>query len=417
MPKFIVVALFLLTSCTTGESEKAKNAIFFIIDGMGPAHITGARIYNKDSNTPLSMERMTHLAMARTHSSNDFVTDSAASATALSCGVKTYNGAIGMSDPDLDPSGESQKLECVAPKAQAAGKAVGIVTNTRITHATPAAFLTHVPHRRLEADIALQISQSDVDLIVGGGIEFFLPKEEGGERSDGLNLIEKMKERGYRVVVTHDDFRALDPKIDQKIFAILEEDHLAYEADRESDEISLREITDFSIQYLKNRSKNGYFLMVESGRVDHASHRNEARRTFEDMIEADRSIERALKERNDTLIVVTADHETGGLALSGYAPISVAAGEGILKNQVRDMRTDSYTYGLVSWASGPGFDSPLSVDEDERHFRHKATYPAPFAHHTAVDVPTLAEGPGAELINGFIDNTEIIKVIEAVLEL
>lgn len=425
----ITLCAFVFVSCTSDRSssrshEHAQNGILFIIDGMGPAHITAARIFKNNSDTPLAMESMEHLAMARTHSTNNFVTDSAASATALASGVKTYNGAIGMTDANFDPSETSQKIQSITDLSLESNRAVGIVTNTRITHATPAAFFAHVPHRRLEAEIARQLAtRSEIDLVIGGGLEFFLPKEEGGERVDGLNLIEKMREQGRKVVTSHEEFKQLNPReINQNLVVILEFDHLAYEFKRADEEVSLSQITDFSIEFLeqRGRSKSGYFLMVEAGRVDHASHMNWTEKMLEDMVEADRSIETILsktQDSNDTLVIVTADHETGGLSLQGYASHSAVAGRGLLKNHSRDVRQDAYVYGVVSWGSGPGYDSPLEADADNPKFRHKATYPTPVAYHTAVDIPTLAHGPGAFQINGYIDNTDIFRAMKNALKL
>lgn len=410
---YIISFLALLSACSLlsiGESQKAKNAIFVIADGMGPAQITGARIYKNDSNTPLFMERMENLALARTHSSDNFVTDSAASATALATGHKTYNGSISMSDPQIDLQGKSRELKTLTDYSLENGKSVGIVTNTRITHATPAAFFANVPHRRMELEIAYQLTQRDLDLVIGGGLEYFLPKSKGGLRNDGLDLIEKMETRGYKVVTSYEAFSKLSPSLGKPLFAILEEDHFSYVADRDEHKQSLDFIVDFSIRYLNKRNNNGYFLMVESGRIDHASHINNAYKTFEEMLELDDVMNRALKEVADTLVVLTADHETGGLALNGYAPIKSSSGKGLLKKYPRDMRGEHFYYELVTWASGPGFNQS-DGDPLDKEYQQKATLNAPFAYHTAVDVPTLAEGPGAEVFRGYIDNTDIFRFI------
>ena len=168
--------------------------MFFIGDGMGIAAVTGGRIWAHGANGSLNIEKMPFTGFVKTFSSSDFVTDSAASATALASGVKTYNGAIGLSDPVIDPSGKSRVLETLSDLAKKKGQSVGIVSTARITHATPASFYAHVPSRDLEEEIAKQALTSQVDLFLGGGREAFLP-----QRKDKRKLLEEMKKKmgGY----------------------------------------------------------------------------------------------------------------------------------------------------------------------------------------------------------------------------
>lgn len=418
---FLFSAFFFATSCSR-EHQVHHNLVFMIVDGMGPAHITGARIFKNDSSTPLEIERMPYLAMARTHSSSNFVTDSAASATSLASGYKTYNGAIGLSDPRIDETETSRPLKSILTAGMEKEYLTAVVTNTRITHATPAAFYAHVAHRSMENEIAYQLLSSEIDLIIGGGLKHFIPEQRGGARDDGLDLIKKFEQRGYLVILDPKEFRRFDFKkleSGQKILAILNDDHIEYEDLQKEDEVTLLEITDFSLQYLRTRQEHDgrdFMMIIESGRVDHASHRNEARRTFVEMVAMDNSMARILQEVEDTLVVLTADHETGGLALNGYAPLEAVSGEGIFKNHQADYR-DGTRYGLISWGSGPGYQSNIVVNEEEKNFRHKAVYPVRFAHHSAVDVPVLAKGPGAKIFRGYIDNTDIPKKIDRVLNL
>lgn len=401
---------FLFLNCTS--KPIAKNHILFIVDGMGPAHITGARLYKGGPEARLKMETMPYTGFVRTYSSNDFVTDSAASATALASGIKTYNQAIGVSDARNDSTGRSRSLTTILDRAQQAGKAIGLITTARITHATPAAYYAHVSHRDMEESIAEQLLTSNIDLIIGGGKKFFVGTKEGGHRQDQRNLVHEFGPKGYRVALTSKEFRSLNVKSNQKTIALLGEDHLPYDLDR-GDEVTLKELVDFAIQSLSQNSQ-GYFLVVEVARIDHASHKNLARQAFGDMLAFDRALEKPLSENvKDTLLLVTSDHETGGLALNGYAPYQVASGENLLKNKTSHSKRPTTVQGLISWASGPGAKSPARVPDKKKNFQHKAVYAAAAAYHTAVDVPIIAQGPGAEMFTGFINNNEIVhKVIE-----
>lgn len=412
MMKYLLL-IALLGACA--HSEKPKNHIMYIVDGMGPAHLTGARLFKGGPDARLAMESMPFTGVVRTASTNDFVTDSAASATAYASGVRTYNRSIGMSDAKLEASGESQKLGSLLKKAKEAGKSVGLVTSARITHATPAAYYAHVPHRKMEQEIANQLLAAQVDVIIGGGAEFFRPKSKGGDRTDERDLFAEFQQAGYAVARTDAELFSLQ-KDKRPVMAILQDDHLPYDFERKEGQKELKDYVDFAIEKLSQNPK-GYFLLIEAGRVDHASHTNHARLAFGDMLAVDRSLESSLKHQSDTLIVVTADHETGGLSLNGYAPYKSATGESLLKNHTRDLVQDKYNYGFISWGTGPGYFSPIKVDEKVVNFQHKATYETPVAFHTAVDVPLLAAGPGAQKFTGFFDIEEVSRVAAKLLGL
>lgn len=416
----LVLTMFSCSHLTSRET--AKNAIFYIVDGMGPAQVTGARLYKGGPEARLTLETLPVTGFVRTYSSNDFVTDSASAATAYASGVRTFNRSIGMSDPDLDPTGTSRPLSNLAERAKQAGKSVGIVTTARVTHATPAAFFSQVSHRNEEEAIALQLLEAKhIDLLIGGGRGFFKPISEGGRRKDQRSLLDDFNERGMTVIQDYERLQAIPVSDSQRpIMALLEEDHLPYEDERQDHQLSLADLVEIAINHLEKNPK-GYLLIVEPARVDHAAHMNWARHVFEEMLAFDLALERSLARSSakDTLIVVTADHETGGLALNGYASYSAASGVSLLKNHTRDFARSEFNHGFISWASGPGYDSPQLVDESVRHFRHKAAYPAPrgSAYHTAVDVGVFARGPGMNLFQGFQDNTDIAHRLVQILEL
>lgn len=407
--------LLILSLISCAQLDRPKNHIMYIVDGMGPAHLTGARLYKGGPDARLAMESMPFTAIVRTASTNDFVTDSAASATAYASGVRTYSRSIGMSDAKLEADGQSKKLNSLLKLAQNAGKSVGIVTSARITHATPAAYYAHVSHRKMEQEIADQLLTANIDVIIGGGAEFFRPASAGGKRTDDRDLLAEFKKSQYAVARSDVELFSLENE-KRPIIALLQDDHLPYDLDRDLGQRELKDYVEFAIKRL-SRNPKGYFLVIEAGRVDHASHANHARLAFGDMLAVDRSIETSLKHKNDTLIIVTSDHETGGLSLNGYAPYKSASGESLLKNHTRDYVQDKYNYGFISWGTGPGYFSPIKVDEAVVNFQHKATYESPVSFHTAVDVPLMAAGPGAQKFTGFFNIEEVSRLAARLLEL
>ncbi len=365
------------------SDNSAHNVVLMIGDGMGPIHVTGGRLYQGGSENQLVMESMAVSGFSRTYSSSHFVTDSAAGATALASGVKTYNGSIGKTDAKVDPSGKSRDLQQLTDLALAQGKSVGIVTTAEVTHATPACFYAHVKQRRQGADIAAQVADSGLTVLIGGGRKFFYPPswkdpEDGksGARADGRNLVNEMKDWTY--VDSTKGFNALDTKQpDLRVLALFQSSHMRYEADRNEDKLgepSLADMTQKAIEILSQNPK-GYFLMVEGARIDHASHGVNASKSLQDVIAFDAAIAQALKAGGEnTLVVVTADHETGGLSISGKDAPEIH-GEAL---------TD---LDHVTWGTDPGNGS--------------------YAAHSVVDVPVLANGPGQWAFTGYMNNADI----------
>lgn len=401
-----LLLITLIAACA--HSNKPKNHIMYIVDGMGPAHLTGARLYKGGPEARLAMEKMPYTGVVRTSSTNDFVTDSAASATAYASGVTTYSRSIGMSDAKLEADGVSKKLTSILKKAKEAGKSVGIVSSARITHATPAAYYANVRHRNMEQEIANQLLTSNVDIIIGGGAEYFRPAASGGKRTDDRNLFKEFQQVGYAVARTDAELFSLRNE-DRPLIALLQDDHLPYHLKREKGQRELKDYVDLAIEKL-SRNPKGFFLLVEAGRVDHASHTNQARLAFGDLLAVDRSVKSSLEYQDNTLIIVASDHETGGLSLNGYAPHESVTGESLLKNHTRNLVQEKYNYGFISWGTGPGFFSPIKVDESVKNFQHKAAYEAPVSFHTAVDVPLMAAGPGAENFTGFFNIEEVSRI-------
>lgn len=403
-------------------SAQAKNAILFIGDGMGFGQVTAARIFEGNARDgKLTLDTMEHTAIVRTYSADMMVTDSASAGTAMASGVKTNNGMVGQL-----PNGTP--ILTILEMAKAQGKSVGVVSTTRITHATPACFYAHVESRNSESEIAAQlVDDADVDVILGGGRGFFLPEGtedpeygEKSKRTDKRDLMQEMRDKGYRVVQNTSEFESLaaDVAADSsapKVLGLFNADMMSYEAHRAEDawgEPSIAEMTELAIEIL-SRNPKGYFLMVEGGRIDHASHSNQAQLSITDLLAFDRALKvarDATDDAGDTLIVVTADHETGGLSINGYPKIDI---EGVALFTEPSGRSTPHT---VTFATGPGADKDRNGDtpRSDPDYYQPAVFSGYAAAHTGVDVGAWASGPGAEAYRGSIENTEIArKIIQA----
>lgn len=403
----------LIVSVSCLSKEIPKNLIYFIADGMGPAMVSGARVWYHGSKGRLHLESFPTTGFSRTYSTSDYVTDSAASGTALATGVKTYNSSISMSDEKVDSSGKSRELQTLFDIALKEGKSIGIITTARVTHATPAVFYAHSKSRKEENSIAEQVMGSGLTFLVGGGRRNFFPQgtidpEEGkkSKRKDNRNIVQELEKNGWTYVQDKESFQKANSG---KIIALFEHDHMKYELDKESDKLgepTLSEMTKWGIDILKKNPK-GYFLMIESGRIDHAAHRNLGEKMFAEVIELDRSIKTAddMTNDNDTLIVLTADHETGGLSLNGYSSSP-------------NIKLDEFVHGVsdyenayVSWGTGPGGKNKKQIEDSKRGKVQKALYYLKYSAHSAVDVPVVAKGQGHNLFGGFMNNSDIPRKI------
>lgn len=416
---------FLLSLLCLGLSSTthAENIVYFIGDGMGPAQVTAARIYkNGASGEGLHMDAMEQTGIVRTWAANNMVTDSAAAGTALASGVKTNIFSVGV-------DAEGNDVESMLVKARRKGMSTGIISTARITHATPAAFYAHTRNRLAEPSIAVQLIESgDWDLAMGGGRQFFMTNlqmdgetDQKGLRGDGRDLLKEAADKGIRLVQTREQFDALvrdagkgeDPI--GRVLGIFNADHMAYELERGADvwgEPSLREMTELAIDILDD-NPNGYFLLVEGGRIDHAAHAGFGKLMLAEVVAFDDAIAAALASESaegaKPLVVVTADHETGGLAINGYDSIEIK-GDALLTS------TKAVGNEVLSFSSGPGAKRPEGEMDraDPRYLQPALTY-SDSAVHTGVDVAVYAHGPGSENFAGTMDNTDVAKKIMTVL--
>ncbi|KAK5996002.1 Repressible alkaline phosphatase [Cladobotryum mycophilum] len=331
--------LFGTISMADSEPLRAKNFIYVVPDGYGVASQVLARDYSslidglstkeRPDSEKLGVDSMV-IGTVRTHSSNSLITDSAAAATAFACGIKTYNGAVGV-DNDGKPVGS------ILEAAHLSGYKTALVVTSRITHATPAGYSAHVFHRDSENEIAShQIGLthpmgSVVDLLMGGGLQHYLPPSKGGKRTDGVDLIDWATKKGFTFVNQKSDFEQLSAngKTSLPFLGLFAHDHLAYEIDRDpAQEPSLLEMTKFALETLEATtadSEKGYFIMIEASRIDHAAHSNDAAAHLHDVLMYNKVmayLREFITSHPDTQMLSAADHETGGLTLAhGYDPL------------------------------------------------------------------------------------------------
>jgi alkaline phosphatase len=346
-----LLVVLALTSLGCAQERVPKNVILFIGDGMGPEQVRAARLYKGE---PLAFETFEHRGLMTTYCANSAITDSAAAATAMATGRKVNAGVLSVAIPVNQAYGEGAPMKTTLEKLAAGGKSTGLVTTSTITDATPAGFAAHVAKRSSVEEVARQyLTQTRPNILLGGGGHGMSP--------------DKAKAAGYRVVMTREELLAVaeDGKTALHICGLFGEYNLPYEfnnAESYKKLPHLSEMTQTALNLL-DKNKGGFFLMVEGGRIDHACHANNLEQAVGETLEFNRAIEVCLRwarGRTDTLIVVTADHETGGL--------SVEKDNGPGK------------YPAVSWST---------------------------KGHTATDVPLAAWGFGSQALPARLDNTHL----------
>ena len=323
------------------KPEHPKNIIFLIGDGMGVSHIYAGMTAN---HGPLTIEQFKHIGFIKTYSSDNYITDSAASGTAMSSGKKTKNGMTGM-DPD------TIALRSVLEIAEEHGLASGLVSTSAITHATPASFIAHQPSRNMYEEIAADFLKTEIDVFIGGGRDHFMKRE------DGRDLTKELEERGYNVLFDMDKISGIT---EGKLAGLTADGHNPRYSEGRGDMLPDATVTAMKIL---NNNKKGFFLMVEGSQIDWGGHANSTEYIVEEVIDFDHAVAKALefaKSDGNTLVVVTADHETGGLGING----------------------GSFEDGTV-----------------EGGYTTKS--------HTGVMVPVFAYGPGAKEFMGIYENTAL----------
>jgi alkaline phosphatase len=330
--------------------SQPRNIILMIGDGMGLTQVSAA-MYSIQRR--LNLERCPVVGLSKTHSADNLITDSAAGGTAIACGQKTYNGAIGV-------SADTVAIPTILEMCEAQGLATGIAVTCELTHATPAAFIAHQPNRQMVEEIAADYLKTEIDLFIGGGLGHFVT------RKDGRNLVLELQDRNYQIRNERMVFSDQKFMPNQKLacFTALESPR-----SQESGRVYLPESVTFSANFLSNMSRKGFFLMVEGSQIDWGGHDNNAAMVVNETLDFDEAVGRALDfaaQDKHTLVIVTADHETGGLAIQ------------------RPSRQGELTMAFTTDG------------------------------HTATMVPVYAYGPGSEAFGGVYDNTELFfKMVRA----
>ncbi len=309
MKKSICILATGLFLCSLGAS-RPKYTFLFIGDGMSmPQRMVAEEFSEKIGHGPLAMNTLSYQASTRTKSANAIITDSAAAATAIACGEKTNNGMLGVT-PD------GRKVTSVAEVAKAAGQKVGIITTVTIVHATPAGFYAHIPSRSQVYQIALDLIDSGFDYFAGGGVY-----DKFDDRNDPKykgNVFDLARQAGYTLATNRAEWAALRPG--GKTWSIFDSHVMQFMIDADGSQPTLAELVSKGIALLDGPA--GFFMMCEGGKVDYAGHANDAATNLRDIIALDDAVKVALafaeKHPDETLIVTTGDHETGGLSM-GFA--------------------------------------------------------------------------------------------------
>lgn len=479
LPALLCGALAL--AAAPADPPAAKNAILFVGDGMGVSTVSAARVFSVGVDGQLTLDTLPFTALSRTWSSDYITPDSAGTMSAMITGAKTSSGIISLSADtergDFLQDGDGEVLPTLFELAIAAGKRTGVVTTARVTHATPAACYAHVNERGKEAAIALQALPDQpayndalgpgLDVLMGGGRRFFVPRgtddEEGseGRRDDGLDLRAAFVDQGYRYVWNADQLAASGPD-DRPLLGLFESSHMEYEHDRPQDlggEPSLTEMALKALELLEG-AEQGYLLMVEGGRIDHAHHGGNAYRALRETEQFDRALAAVLErvDLEDTLVLATADHSHvfafGGYPLRPldelpYAPVSHPEGfaehddhHGLLNTAhhltgagqvVESVDTTGQPYTPLLYANGPGYRGTTRANPWEDDFpgitgravpgpthpdyRQEAAVPLGSETHGGEDVALYAIGPGASAVRGTLPNTAVFDVLRAALGL
>ncbi|HDN9024925.1 alkaline phosphatase [Aeromonas veronii] len=450
----VCAALFSALGATSqAQAGDAKNVILFIGDGMGPTVLTATRLFKVGEEGNLEMMTLPRSARIKTFSNDAQTTDSAPSMAAYTTGVKMNNEVIAMSSdtkavaPGKDVNGNKTVNNCssdngkpvptILELAKAAGKSVGAVTTTELTHATPAATYAHICHRDAAYDIAAQAVPGGagfnqalgdgVDVLMGGGANHWTPYSASnkGGRNDNRDLTAEMKAKGYSYVTTQSELAKVTSGKVLGLFS--SKSHLDYELDRvakgaANTQPSLSEMTAKAIDLLSKNSQ-GYFLMVEGGRIDHALHGTNAKRSLTDAIALDEAVKTALGkvDLNNTLIVVTADHDHT-MTINGYSakgnPVLdlVKNGDGSTQNDV-----DGKPFTTLVFGNGPNRPDVRPVLTSDQvmanDYLQETGVKLTSETHGGGDVMLFADGAGSNRFKGTLDNTKVFGKLREALGL
>jgi alkaline phosphatase len=389
LKKIMIFALAMLFAVSLiaadANAKNAKNVIFMVPDGMGLAYVTAARSFlNGPNGDPMLLEQFSHIGYQRTHSNNSLVTDSAAAAAAWASGEKYNNGEISCHDDDFDGACDGPQVPTILDIAKAHGKSTGLVATSDITHATPAAFGANVHNRKCEEEIASQFLDRKIDVLLGGGIAANRSScKLDYSTGDWLDeLLEDYEDAGYTFIDTETAMNTAVADGAEKLLGLFKPGGKTPETfwvDKDlypypEDEPTLAEMTEAALDILEENNK-GFFLVIEGSQIDWAGHANDIDYLLGEMVGFDKAVEvvknwmAANDSEDQTLVIVVADHETGGFAINGpYGTLS-APGDIV----------------QPGWTSGG---------------------------HTAVDTIIWSQGPGSKNLGGAVDNTDLYEIMK-----
>lgn len=457
MTRTILAALLLSSAAVPAFAEdapaepRAKNVILFIGDGMGISTITAARIYEAQKRgetgeeNQLSFEKFDNVALVKTYNTNAQVPDSAGTATAMHSGTKTRIGVLGIgpeAEKGVCKDALAHPLPLLGEEVKQRGLALGIVTTTRLTHATPASVITRSADRDWEADaaipadqqglgckdIALQFAEADFDLALGGGTAVFYGRNKGGRRAEAdADLPAAWTARSGGVVVK-DTASLMAAPMDKPVLGLFHPSHMSFMADRKPDssEPTLTDMTAQAIARLQT-DPDGFYLMVEGGRIDHAHHAGQAGYALEEAVEFARAVQWAVDhtDPDETMILVTADHShvftiagypQRGNDILGLVVPPAGRGEDGGDGRTPVLAADGKPYTTLGYANGPGaVAGERGVPATGINAIQQSTVPTGAETHAGEDVALFATGPGADRARGVIEQNVIYTIIRKAL--
>lgn len=410
---------------------EVKNVILMIGDGMGLAVVDFARIFLMGKENLLEFEKSDFVGIVKTYSQNSLVTDSAAAATAMSCGMKTKNGYLGIKE---DKSWTQNIIEL----AKKNGKSTGLITTVSISHATPAGFVAHTDSRD-EGPIAEQyVKFKNVDLFLGGGEEYFLPSElKESKRFDDKNLINEFSNLGYTIIGTKEELLNLDIYKTKQLLGLFKDLDKVYYIDRKFLNLdnlpTLAEMSKIAVSVLA-QNKNGFFLMIEAGKIDWACHNNDIATAVWEIFEFNEAVKEIinfLSKNKDTLVIITADHETGGLGLSSkdyrFYPEKIKNQKISAEQIAKLLKGKTEKEIKEKFKEYTGIED-LSLEEVEKIYKGDVLQIGRIISsrveigwttktHSGCSVILYAFGKDAKTFSGVYENTEIFKKIVQVMNL
>ncbi|MEO7165942.1 MAG: alkaline phosphatase [Chthoniobacterales bacterium] len=394
--------------------QKPFGIVLFIGEGLTPDRIAATRLYAGGANSRLALESLPAVAMLSNYSQDFAVPDEAAAATTLATGVKTNNRSLGLGPND-------KRLRSIIDLARAKGRAIGLVTNARLTDPTAAAFYAA---DKTGSDPALQLAEEKkIDITLGGGGSSFLPEAKGGRRTDGRDLVLELRRNGYEIVRTKAELEGIPQWRRPKLLGIFSDAEMAFASDvaSGSEEPALADMTRRAIELLQWNA-GGYLLIVDAGLMRTAARANRGESTLAETVELDRAVAVARDYMGeDSTILVAGNFGIGGLSLNGF-PFRPDRGVALLG-------VNSSGEPALTWATGPnGMVTRVVPSESETAEppppadgpanapgQEPAAAYAPAARNTVSDVLAAGRGPGTGSLHGFLDNTIIFQIIEGQL--